>query len=187
MAVDHPPRPSSLKGQLARVRYQAAAVRLAHKHRQPAAMVGLTDVMQYVGLVGTLVLLDRPWMWPFLAAWALGVYVRAASFLMMRAYTPSEALYALVIRLVTPWYKLVIYARASSRAGYGRRPTPTWGPCPRGRVSRRFRPVPLRGARGLYHSPPLVTWLHRHQHPRPDEPHHISPVEIRAGEPGQHG
>lgn len=112
MAVDHPPRPSSLKGHLARVRYQAAAVRLAQKHRLPAVMVGLTDIMQYVGLVGTLVWLDQVWMWPFLAAWALGVYVRAASFLMMRAYSPREALAALAIPIVTPWYKLVIYARA---------------------------------------------------------------------------
>ena len=111
MAVDHPPRPSSLRGHLGRVRYQAAAVRLARKHRLPAVMVGATDVMQYVGLVGTLVWLDQPWMWPFLAAWALGVYVRAASFLMMRAYRPREAVYALVVPIVTPWYKLLIYAR----------------------------------------------------------------------------
>ncbi len=111
MAVDHPPRPSSLRGHLARVRYQAAAVRLAQKHRLPAAMVGTTDVMQYVGLVGTLVWIDKPWMWPFLTAWALGVYVRAASFLMMRAYRPREAVYALVLPIVTPWYKLLIYAR----------------------------------------------------------------------------
>ncbi len=136
MAVDHPPRPSSLKGHLARVRYQAGAVRLAQKHRLPSAMVGITDVMEYVGLVGTLVWLDQPWMWPFLAAWALGVYVRAASFLMLRAYRPREALSALVIPIVTPWYKLVIYARALFTPWVWAPPDTRLGPLPEGaRVS----------------------------------------------------
>lgn len=112
MAVDHPPRPSTLAGHLRRIRYQAAAVRFALKSGQPSALWGITDLMQYVGVVGTLVWLDQPWMWPFLLAWAIGLYVRATNFLSLKRYTTRESLLALLVPLVTPWWKLGVYLRA---------------------------------------------------------------------------
>ena len=137
MRVDHPPRPSTLGGHLRRVRYQAAAVRLARKHRRLGVMVGWTDLLQYAGLVGTLHWLDQPWMWPFLAAWALSVYVRATSFLMMRAYTRRESLVALVLPVVTPWWKLLVYARALTLPWVWAPPDTALGPLPEGaRISR---------------------------------------------------
>lgn len=149
MAVDHPPRPSTLGGHLRRIRYQAAAVRFALKNGQPSALVGITDLMQYVGVVGTLVWLDQPWMWPFLAAWAIGLYVRATNFLALKRYTTRESLLALVVPLVTPWWKLGVYLRAlASRWVWAdcRAPHPSrWeeiGPLPANARLVRHRPEP---------------------------------------------
>ena len=113
MRVDHPPRPSTYASHLRRIRYQASAVRYAVKHRKIGALFGVTDVMQYVGGVGSAVFFDTLAMWPFLVLYALGLYVRTADFLKVRSYTPRQALMALTLPLLTPWLKILVFIRAA--------------------------------------------------------------------------